>query len=81
MGPVRTPLSRVASTAVFFVHTKRILLAEGDGRADAYRPFVAASHLDSLATQRGTDEETRKIADFLAEYIAETLADCRDAWK
>ena len=59
----------------------RPLPAGFDDRADAYRAFVAASHLDSLATQRGIDEQTRELADFLAEYIVETLADCQERWK
>ncbi|ELZ10927.1 aminoglycoside phosphotransferase [Halovivax asiaticus JCM 14624] len=51
-----------------------------DERADAYRAFVAASHLDSLTTQRGIDEETQDVASFLSAFIDETLATCRDAW-
>lgn len=51
-----------------------------DERAEAYRAFVAASHLDSLATQRGIDEETRDIAEFLSEYVEETLDARRGAW-
>ncbi|AGB17735.1 putative aminoglycoside phosphotransferase [Halovivax ruber XH-70] len=51
-----------------------------DERADAYRAFVAASHLDSLATQRGIDEETQDVASFLSTFIDETLATCRDTW-
>ena len=49
-------------------------------RADAYRAFVAASHLDSLVTQRGIDDETRELATFLTEYIQDRLDDCRDRW-
>ena len=57
-------------------------LPEGfDDRADAYRAFVAASHLDSLATQRGIDDETREIAAFLTEQIADHLEACRAAWE
>lgn len=51
-----------------------------EARAGAYRAFVAASHLDSLATQRGVDAETREIAEFLATYLDERLAACRDRW-
>jgi len=51
-----------------------------DERADAYRAFVAASHLDSLATQRGIDDETRDVASFLSALIDETLATCRESW-
>lgn len=49
-------------------------------RADAYRAFVAASHLDSLHTQRGIDEDTRGTADFLRNYISETLDELRGEW-
>ena len=56
-------------------------LPEGfDERADAYQAFVAASHLDSLATQRGIDDDTRELAAFLTERIAEHLEGCRAAW-
>ena len=51
-----------------------------DERADAYRAFVAASHLDSLVTQRGIDDETRELAVFLTEYIRDRLDDCRERW-
>ncbi|MFC3959659.1 phosphotransferase family protein [Halovivax cerinus] len=50
-----------------------------DERADAYRAFVAASHIDSLATQRGIDAETREVADFLAAYIGDTLDTVRNS--
>lgn len=49
-------------------------------RARAYRAFVAVSHLDSLYTQRGIDDETREMADFLRNFVAETLGELRDEW-
>ncbi|WP_290818468.1 phosphotransferase family protein [Halovivax sp.] len=52
-----------------------------DDRGESYRAFVAASHFDSLATQRGIHEETREIAEFLVEYVDETLDSCRDRWR
>lgn len=51
-----------------------------DDRAEAYRALVAVSHLDSLATQRGIDDETRAIADSLEGYVRSTLADLEDDW-
>ncbi len=52
-----------------------------DERAAAYRAFVAASHLDSLATQRGISEETQELADFLTVYFRDTLESCRTTWR
>lgn len=51
-----------------------------DERADAYHAFVAASHLDSLATQRGIDDETRDVAEFLSTHVTGTLEACRKSW-
>ncbi|WP_247730410.1 phosphotransferase family protein [Halovivax limisalsi] len=51
-----------------------------DERADAYRAFVAASHLDSLATQRGIDDETREVAAFLSTHVTEAVDNCRESW-
>lgn len=50
-------------------------------RADAYRAFVAASHLDSLHVQRGIDDDTREMAEFLRNYISETLDELRAEWE
>lgn len=49
-------------------------------RARAYRAFVVVSHLDSLHTQRGIDDETRETADFLRNFVSETLGELRDEW-
>ncbi|USZ71697.1 phosphotransferase family protein [Natronosalvus halobius] len=46
-----------------------------EARAPAYCAFVAASHLDSLSTQRGIDEGTREMATFLETEITETLSE------
>lgn len=51
-----------------------------EARADAYVAFVAASHLDSLVTQRGIGDGTREIAAFLAEHLEDRLASCRERW-
>ncbi|MFC7231365.1 phosphotransferase enzyme family protein [Saliphagus sp. GCM10025308] len=51
-----------------------------EARAPAYRAFVAVSHLDSLHTQRGIDDETHDMATFLENEIEATLAELERAW-
>ncbi|WP_132058781.1 phosphotransferase family protein [Halorussus amylolyticus] len=51
-----------------------------EDRADAYRAFVAVSHLDSLHTQRGIDDGTREIAEFLRSYVSDALGELRTEW-
>lgn len=51
-----------------------------DRRERAYRAFVAVSHLDSLHTQRGIDDDTREMADFMRNFVSEALDELRDEW-
>ena len=61
---------------------EKVAVADGaDERAGAYRAFVTASYLDSLATQRGIGEDTRERAEFLANHVRETLDSCRERWE
>lgn len=50
-------------------------------RAKAYRTLVSVSHLDSLHTQRGIDDDTREIADFIRSHVSQTLDELRDEWE
>lgn len=44
-----------------------------DACQDAYVALVSASYLDSLATQRGIDEDTRERADAIGSHVREHL--------